>query len=74
MANTMEKAFIDAGFAPLKERKSRAKKVQKCRKCGAPMQYLDNTNVMVCTGEVEVTNDEGKSRFIPCNNRFIFNN
>lgn len=34
-----------------------------CRKCGAPMRRVADTNVYFCTG----TNDEGN----PCTNRLI---
>lgn len=72
MAMSMAQAFMNAGFSPVKPRKQKEAKIHKCRKCGAPMQIIEETNVMVCTGEIETKSAEGESRTVPCNNRFIF--
>lgn len=73
MATTLMQAFLNAGFEPVKPRKERPKKVNKCRKCGTPMNILEGTNVMVCPGDIEVKDAKGDvidTR--PCNHRFIF--
>lgn len=70
--DTMKAALLDAGFTPVAERKPREPKIQKCRKCGAPMKFVENTNVLVCTGDIEVKNADGTARFVPCLNKFIF--
>lgn len=68
----MEKAFVNAGFKPLKAKPVRTRKEQKCRKCGAPMRFIENTNVMVCTGDIEIKDDNGLFQLTPCTNKFIF--
>ena len=72
MAMSMEQAFLNAGYPPVKPRKARERKVQKCRKCGAAMQLIEDTNVMICTGDIEIKDEDGNTREVPCNNRFIF--
>ena len=73
MSNVMEKAFLGAGFKPLKPRKARPAKVNKCRKCGADMTIIENTNVMICTGDIEVKDATGiVTSTVPCTNRVIF--
>lgn len=47
--NALQKALVNAGLAETpKERKINHRKYN-CRKCGAPMIYIDNTNVMSCS-------------------------
>jgi len=72
MAATLEQAFLNAGFAPVKPRKQRERKTQKCHRCSAPMEYVEGANVMVCTGDIEVKDDEGNPRTVACGHRFIF--
>lgn len=72
--NIVEKAFVKAGFELPAPKKPRPRKIQKCRKCGAPMELIEDTNVMVCTGDIEIKDDEGNVKTIACNNRFIFTN
>ena len=62
MATTLSEAFVNAGYEPVKLRKPRERKIQKCRKCGSSMIYIENSNVMVCSDEAEVE----------CSNRYIF--
>ena len=53
----MQKALVKAGLAEKpKARKNRGKEF-KCRKCGAPMIKISDTNIMSCSN---------------CNNYFIF--
>ena len=68
----MELAFIEAGFKPLKPKKVREPKPQKCRKCGGQFVRVEGTNVMVCTGDIEIKNEAGEISTVPCNNKFIF--
>jgi len=70
--NAVEKAFVRAGFKLPSPKKPRPQKIQKCRKCGAPMQIIEGTNVMVCTGDIEVKTEEGDTRLVACMNRVIF--
>jgi len=72
MATTVEAAFVKAGFAPLKEKKTRPQKIQKCHRCGADMKFLEGCNVMVCSGDIEKADENGQMRSVPCGNRFIF--
>lgn len=75
MSTTIEQAFLDAGYKPLKPRKARPAKINKCRKCGANMVILEGTNVMVCTGDIEIKDATGSvTSTIPCTNRVIFSN
>ena len=49
--NALQKELVNKGFAKEpKSRKPRHKKYQ-CKVCGAPMQFIESTNTMVCTGE-----------------------
>lgn len=49
--NALQKALVGVGLAEEpKSRKPRHKKY-KCRICGAPMQFVEDSNIMVCTGE-----------------------
>jgi len=72
MAGTMEQAFLNAGAKPVKPRKVRVPKGQKCRKCGADMRFVENTNILVCTGDIGITAEDGTVKSIPCTNKFIF--
>jgi len=75
MATTLMQAFLDAGYKPVKPRKARERKVQKCFKCGGDMRFVEDTNIMVCTGDVEIKDKEtGTIKLIPCGNTFIFSN
>lgn len=73
MATVIERAFVAAGFKPLKPKKARPHKIQKCRKCGADMIFVEGTNVMVCGGDVEVKDENGLTKLVSCTNKFIFN-
>lgn len=74
MSSTLEQAFVKAGYKPLQKKKARPRKIQKCHRCGAPMEYIEETNILVCTGDVEIKDDEGNLRTVACNNRFLFSN
>ena len=71
MAQTLEQAFLNAGFPPVKPRKARPPKAIKCRKCGAPMEIIENTNVAICTGEFDI-DENGQKKSVSCNHRIIF--
>jgi len=70
----VERAFVKAGFKPLKPKKARNPKDIKCRKCGTTMERVENTNVVICPGEIEIKGTDGEIRTAPCNNRIIFTN
>ena len=55
--NSLQKALVSSGLAQTpKERKNKPREY-KCRKCGAPMIRVENTNTMSCSS---------------CKNFFIF--
>ena len=55
--NSLQKALVSSGLAQApKERKNKMREY-KCRKCGAPMVRIENTNTMACSS---------------CKNFFIF--
>lgn len=57
----MQKALVNAGLANEPKRRSRRQKQNRCRKCGKPMIRLEDTNIMVCSGDT-------------CRNYYIFPN
>lgn len=58
---SLQDALVQANIAkPLKTRPKEAKVIGKCRKCGAPMMTVPNTNIAVCTGD----KCKGKNNFI----------
>lgn len=54
---TMEKAFAAVGMFPPHPVRSYKHREQKCRKCGSPMRFIEDSNVMCCS---------------ECGNYFIF--
>lgn len=46
----------------------------KCRKCGAEMEHVSDTNVFVCHGTVTIQDTEGKEITKPCGNTFLSKN
>lgn len=69
MSQTLLEAFEKAGYKPPKARKAHKDKPVKCRKCGSIMQKVEQTNLLLCPGEIEVKD----SVTIPCDNRIILN-
>lgn len=66
--STLQEALINAGFAEEpKPRRKRKPKTYKCKVCGSSMIIIDNSNVMVCSGD---NLKEGKT----CKNFFLFDN
>lgn len=62
--NQIQKAFVNVGLRTeknLPKQKKRKNKVQKCYKCGSIMEYVDDTNILVCP------NDK-------CSNYYLFKN
>lgn len=73
MSATLSAAFLKAGFKPVKPRNARPAKPIKCRKCGANMVKVPDSNVAVCTNDIEIKrkdSDEVLTR--PCGNQVIF--
>lgn len=50
--NNFEDAAKAMGINP-KPKKAKKERVVKCRICGAVMERVPNTNILVCNGEVE---------------------
>lgn len=59
--NTIQKAMVEVGLIEEPQSRKHKKKKFKCKVCGAPMQTIDETNIMVCTGD-------------KCKNYYLFNN
>lgn len=50
--SALQKALVESGLVEEPElKKSHKQKKNKCRICGAPMEIIEGTNVMSCTGE-----------------------
>lgn len=63
---TMKQALIEAGLAEEpKPRRKRKPKTYKCKVCGSPMEIIDDSNIMICTGK---NLKEGKT----CKNFYLF--
>ncbi len=56
---SLQKALVNAGIAEMPKEKNRRHKTFKCRKCGALMEFVDDTNIMYCSNP-------------KCNNFYIF--
>lgn len=74
LTRNLESVFVAAGFKPLKPRKERPQKVQKCFKCGSDMALVVDSNILVCTGDIETKDDAGNVKLVPCRNFFLFRN
>ena len=50
--NQIELEMLKKGLVNKKRKQKRRKRKKfTCHKCGAPMIYIDDTNVMACTGD-----------------------
>lgn len=50
--NALQKELVEKGFAEEpKPRKQRKQKNFKCRVCGAPMNIIEDSNIMTCSSD-----------------------
>ena len=55
----MQKALVNAGVVNEPKERKRRQKQFKCRKCGKLMNRIEDTNIMICSGDT-------------CRNYYIF--
>ena len=49
--NALQKALVESKLAEEPKPRKRKKKNFKCKVCGAPMKIIDDSNIMVCSGD-----------------------